>query len=152
MRLELAVRPRRLEVPEKQLALAVARRDELAVGREGDAAGVARVQVALERPLPLLLDPFSRGIGDNRVVHGLAAPELLRRMLPDDGHGVHVRLAYVFGGNGYRIFPHKYFFVVARRNEGLAVVDERDGITRRQMMIVYESGLLLPQIPLEDLT
>ena len=58
VRLQFAIRPRRLEVPEEQLALAVSRRDELAVGRERDAAGVARVQVALERPFPLLLDPF----------------------------------------------------------------------------------------------
>ena len=150
VRLELAVRPRRLEVPEKQLALTVARRDELAVRRERNPAGVARIQMALERPFPLLFDPFPRGVRDNRVIHALAAPELLRRMLPDNRNGVHVRLTYVFRRYGYAILPNKDLFVVSRRDKRLPIINERDRVARRQVVVIDQRGLLLPQIPLED--
>lgn len=66
----------RLPVPEDEVALAVAGREEAPVGAEADFARVARDAVSLEELLPVLPERV-RGVDEDGVVEGLAGEPFL---------------------------------------------------------------------------
>jgi hypothetical protein len=70
MRLQPALDPPRLPVPEHDIPRTIARRDPLAVGRKADLAGVPGNGVAGEPLLPVLSEVFG-AVDEDLVVEGL---------------------------------------------------------------------------------
>ena len=84
-----------LPVPEPEFAVGVAGSEELAVGREVESAGVARVEVARELLLPVHLEVALAVVDHHLVVHRLPCEVLPVRVHRRSWDRLHVRLAYV---------------------------------------------------------
>jgi len=93
-------------VPEPEFALSISRAQELAVGRELQAAGVPRGHVSFEGLL-LVLDEVAVPdlVDEDLVVHALPNPGLATRVQRGCGNRVHVGLLHVLDHHGDAVLP-----------------------------------------------
>jgi len=141
----------RLPVPDPELAVAVARGQELPVGGEVDSAGVPRARVPRELLLPVQLEGALAVVDYHLVVHGLASEVLPVRVHRRVRDRLHVGLADVLCHHGDTELPKENLLIISCGNESPSSFDESDGVDGALVFLVLLRDLTRVRIELVNL-
>jgi len=137
-------------VPEMASALAIARGDELTVGRDRDLARETRDGVPGKSLFVVEFEPFTRSVHDDLVVQRLAYPALAAGVQGGGWDTVHRWLADILDGDWDVVIPDQHLLVVGGGHDSAIVVNEKDGVDGAEVVVVLLNDIAFPDVILDN--